>query len=87
MKIAVVPNLTREKAAPITLAQCEALNALGIEALLPENSREALREARGTFVPEAQLYCEGDIVMPVGGDGSVIRAGSTREAGITPAFR
>ena len=75
MKIAVVPNLTREKAAPITRALCEALAAVGIEPLLPETDREALGGVKGAFVPETRLYAEGDIVMPVGGDGSVIRAG------------
>ena len=75
MKVAVVPNLTREKAAPITLALCEALAAVGIEPLLPETDRAALGGVKGAFVPETRLYAEGDIVMPVGGDGSVIRAG------------
>ena len=75
MKIAVVPNLTREKAAPITRALCEALAAVGVEPLLPETDRAALGGVKGAFVPETRLYAEGDIVMPVGGDGSVIRAG------------
>ena len=75
MKIAVVPNLTREKAAPITRALCETLAAVGIEPLLPETDRAALGDVKGAFVPETRLYAEGDIVMPVGGDGSVIRAG------------
>ena len=75
MKVAVVPNLTREKAAPITRALCEALAAVGIEPLLPETDREALGGVKGVFSSEAQLYGDSEIVMPVGGDGSVIRAG------------
>ena len=75
MKVAVVPNLTREKAAPITRALCEALAAVGIEPLLPETDRAALGSVKGVFTSEAQLYGDSEIVMPVGGDGSVIRAG------------
>ena len=75
MKIAVIPNLTREKAAPITRSLLTALAALGVKTLLSEQYRGVFPEANGAFLPEAALFAEADIIMPVGGDGSVIRAG------------
>ena len=75
MKIAVIPNLTREKARSITLSLFSSLCDLGVETLLPEKLRYAFPALGCTFLPDEALYTQCDIVMPVGGDGSVIRAG------------
>ena len=80
MKVAVVPNLTREKAAGIARALCARLDGLGVEVLLPEKHKEAFCMPGCTFLPEEALYTSCDIVMPVGGDGSVIRAGKRAAA-------
>ncbi len=75
MKIAVIPNLTRPAAAEITRALCTALKSIGAEPYLPAQHRAAFADADCSFAEEAALYAASDIVMPVGGDGSVIRAG------------
>ena len=75
MKIAVIPNLTREKTASITRKLCNTLDDLGMQALLPQQFAGVFPALPCSFLPEEALYDECDIVMPVGGDGSVIRAG------------
>ena len=75
MRIAVIPNLTRPAAAGITRALCAELKKLGVEASLPEQHRAVFADAECAFLPETMLYTACDVVMPVGGDGSVLRAG------------
>lgn len=78
MRIAVIPNLTRERARGITLKLCQALEELGIQVNISDALRQAFPEFPDKiFVPEEALMDLSDIVMPVGGDGSVIRAAKT----------
>lgn len=78
MRIAVIPNLTRERAQGITVKLCASLRALGIEVNISRTLRQAFPELPDEiFVREEDLIACSDIVMPVGGDGSVIRAAKT----------
>lgn len=73
--VSVIPNLTRKNAIAVTHALCETLSRLQIDYLLPDSVRAAFPEmASGLFVSDETLFNTTDIVMPVGGDGSVIRA-------------
>ena len=74
MKISIIPNLTRANAQQVTTALCAALRAAGIPFALPENTAGAFRESGAAFLDGDALFTDCDIVMPVGGDGSVIRA-------------
>ena len=75
MIVSVLPNLTRKNARAVTTALCGTLSRLRIEYLLPTSVREAFPdETPGVFVSDEALYSAPDVVMPVGGDGSVIRA-------------
>lgn len=80
MKAAVIPNLTRVRAREITPDLAAALNAAGIEVLMPEELRSVFPGLDCTYLAENELYASCDIVMPVGGDGSVIRAGKRAAA-------
>ncbi|MBQ7637541.1 MAG: NAD(+)/NADH kinase [Clostridia bacterium] len=75
MIAAVIPNLTREKAAPITRELAAGLREAGFETLMSEANRAAFGDIPGCrFVLESELIPSSDVVFPVGGDGSVIRA-------------
>ena len=80
MKAAVIPNLTRARARDITLQLVKALRRAGIETLMNERMRAVFPGVDSKFVPEDVMFDEADIVMPVGGDGSVIRAGKRAAA-------
>ena len=81
MIAAVIPNMTRPNARGITERLCAALRAAGIGVLMNENLRaEFPGLPAGAFCEEARLFTACDVVMPVGGDGSVIRAGKRAAA-------
>lgn len=64
MKAAIIPNITRPNAQKVTSALCEELGRLGVSFSVFE---EAAGNDREELIPEA------DIVIAVGGDGSIIR--------------
>ena len=78
MNVSIIPNLTRKNAAAVTLSLTRALDRIGVGYSLPAALREAfptLDVAR--FKEDDALYGDCEVVMPVGGDGSVIRAAKT----------
>ena len=75
MIVSVIPNLTRERAAEITAAVCDTLRGLGVSYQLDKALSGALAHIEGAaFVRSEELYKSCDFIIPVGGDGSVIRA-------------
>ena len=75
MNIFVVPNLTRPRAKEVAVGLCRALCEHGGAVRLPLSVRDAFPEFPDeTFAPEDELYASAELVMPVGGDGSVLRA-------------
>lgn len=75
MKIALMPNLTREKAREVTAKCCEQLKKLGIEYYFSSLQRDLLREYPDAFFrDEACFIDECDYVIAIGGDGSVLKA-------------
>ena len=78
MVAAILPNMTRKRARTVTLRLMQELSRLQIDYYLPDTLREAFPEPEsGRFLPESALIPACDIVLPVGGDGSVIRAAKT----------
>ncbi|MBQ7688832.1 MAG: NAD(+)/NADH kinase [Clostridia bacterium] len=73
--VSVIPNLTRANAKSVTDALLEQLRRLALAYYLPLSQRAAfpLEDAR-CFLPEEELFSAGEVILPVGGDGSVIRA-------------
>ena len=75
MKIAVVPNLTRERALEVTAAACRELKALGAEVFFEDELRQSLSGLDGVgFSEPERLFESCDFIISVGGDGSVMRA-------------
>lgn len=78
MKVAVVPNLTRERAMAVTEDACRRLKELGVDFAFDVSLKDSLRRIDGAgFESEPSLYGECDTVIAVGGDGSVMRAAKT----------
>ncbi len=74
MKIALMPNLTREEAMPVTLGICETLDKLGAEyCFLPEYER-SFASTKAAFLSEDDALSGCDAVIAIGGDGSIIHA-------------
>lgn len=75
MKIAVIPNLTRERAASVTEDVCMRLRELGAEYCFRQTLKNKLQHIVGAeFKDTESLYADCDLVIAVGGDGSVMRA-------------
>ena len=75
MIAAVLPNETREKAVGVTKRLLPALESAGIGYLLPIALKDLFPELPpAAFAGEEALFRTCDVVTPVGGDGSVIRA-------------
>ena len=74
MKIAILPNMTRENAFSVTNEICETLRALGAECLLEDTLTDVFSASGAVFLPEAQMLAACDLVIAVGGDGSIIYA-------------
>ena len=75
MTVSVIPNLTRERAAEVTLAVCGRLRELGVSVQLDAALQSSLPPLPGAELISAEaLYRDCDFVVVIGGDGSVIRA-------------
>lgn len=75
MKIAVIPNLTRHKARDVTLSLCRELEKADIDYCFSENLKKELPEMPERFFGDSENYIKNsDIVISVGGDGSMLRA-------------
>lgn len=72
MKLAVLPNLTRENAREIALAVCRQGEMLGIQCILCERAGAAFPQEQLLFLPEEELLKTCDYVISIGGDGTMI---------------
>lgn len=74
MKVALLPNLTKKNAAQITRDVCKELEKLNIEFAFLKEEQSAFSDYSVPFLPIFELmeYC--DVVLAIGGDGSVLRA-------------
>ncbi len=75
MKVAVIPNLTRNKAKEVTSAVCKELEKNDIEYCFCDNLRNELFDfSDHVFVKSDDFIKKSDIVISVGGDGTMLRA-------------
>ena len=75
MKIAIMPNLTREKARDVTESCCRELEKLGIEYVFSSALREQLEKYPSRVFCEDEEFVDScDYVISIGGDGSMLRA-------------
>ncbi|MBQ8229034.1 MAG: NAD(+)/NADH kinase [Clostridia bacterium] len=74
MKTAVIPNLTRKNAHNVTVSLCKKLKNLGITYMLDESLKGEMAEVDADFLPFERMIDECDIIIPVGGDGTILHA-------------
>lgn len=75
MKAAIIPNLTREYALETTRKVCEELLSLRVICLLSDNMLAYIPQTDGIeFTSEEQLFDACDLIISIGGDGSMIHA-------------
>ncbi|MBR2730701.1 MAG: NAD(+)/NADH kinase [Clostridia bacterium] len=74
MIAALLPNLTRREAPAVTARICARLRQLGVVCYLPADLREAFADAAASFLPAQEAVDACDVVIAVGGDGSIIHA-------------
>ena len=81
MKVAIMANLTRERAFAVTVKVCEKLRELGIEyAFNDEFKNRLIRIPLASFEDVATLFSTCDIVICIGGDGTVIHTAKIASA-------
>ncbi len=74
-KIAVLPNLTKKGAYAVTLDVIKRLHKLGIEIFMPDANKKDFPHDDIVFMDDTDSLCEAsDMVLTVGGDGTIIHA-------------
>lgn len=82
MIIALMPNMTRANTAAVTEKICAELDGLGLEYYGGEELLRIIPDCPDDKIrPTDKLYNNADVIIAVGGDGSVIRA--VRQACVT----
>ena len=74
MIAALLPNFTRQEAPAVTLRICKVLQHLGAVCYLPAELREAFSDAPASFLSQEEAIDACNVVIAVGGDGSIIHA-------------
>lgn len=74
MNIAILPNLTRGNARETTVQICRELHALGAAAMLEDRLAPEFADVPVRFLPQDEMLALCDLVIAVGGDGSIIYA-------------
>ena len=69
MKVAVLPNLDKKGAAEVVQKLGVILKKEGIEAYLPDH----ILGTDFIHLPEEQLYAAAEVIITIGGDGTIIR--------------
>ena len=71
MKIALIPNLTRDNSLDVSLNICKELDKIGIEYLLDNCYSKEFAQTNAMFSKQ-DIIKECDIVISVGGDGTIL---------------
>ena len=74
MNIAILPNLTRENAQETTVQICRELDSLGACVYLDASQHPQFDGVPARFLPQDAMLERCDLVIAVGGDGSIIYA-------------
>ncbi len=75
MKIAIIPNLTRHKAREVTESLCRELQKEGIDYCFSLQLKEEFPDFPDSYFEDADSFVKNsDMVISVGGDGSMLRA-------------
>lgn len=74
MTVFLIPNLSKEDAVSTTQRAVKTLCAAGAEVLLPVCAQPCFPEMPVRFMEEAQAYEHCDVIVTVGGDGTILHA-------------
>lgn len=74
MKIAIIPNLTRQNAAKITADVCLQLDKFGAEYYLDSTMKNVFSSTCAEFDNFNNIIKNCDIIISIGGDGTIIHA-------------
>jgi len=74
MKIALLPNLTRKSALQVSLDVCAELEKHGMKYFIKRDYIEYFKNTKAEFLPLEEMTESCDIVIAVGGDGTIIHA-------------
>lgn len=75
MNIALVPNLTKKDTFSVAMSAYEKLGQLGAVCLFEDMHRGSFPDCKkAEFLPQNMLYEQCDIVIAIGGDGSIMHA-------------
>lgn len=75
MKIAVIPNLEKDRDGAVTREILSRLKGLGVQPMLPPKTLDGY-----TILPEGRLYQAADRVIAVGGDGTILHTAKAAAA-------
>ena len=73
MKIGLVPNSSKDNSYDIADKICDKLNALGAEVLIERANSSRFKNKAVSFLPLPEILSECDIMIAIGGDGTIIR--------------
>lgn len=74
MTVTLMPNLTRAQAYETTVALCNTLESYGVSYNFIQDDEVSARFTNAEFVDEADMSAVTDIIIAVGGDGTMTRA-------------
>lgn len=74
MKIALLPNLTRKSALQVSLDVCAELEKHGMKYFIKRAYIEYFKNTKAEFLPLEEMTECCDVVIAVGGDGTIIHA-------------
>lgn len=74
MKAAIIPNLTRKKAIPVTWELCKKLEELNIDYMMANQTQSIFGSGKAVFLEFDEMIASCDLIIPVGGDGTIIHA-------------
>ncbi|HOU10199.1 MAG TPA: NAD(+)/NADH kinase [Clostridiales bacterium] len=74
MKVALLPNLTREDALNATQRLIDTLERIDAPFFLALEEKESFPAAHARFAPRGELFELCDVIIAIGGDGTIIHA-------------
>jgi len=74
LKLALLPNLTRENALEVTSEVCLTLDSLNAGYMFEEDKKTYFSATKAEFVPFNEMLKACDVLVAIGGDGTIIHA-------------
>lgn len=72
MKLALLPNLTRDNALEVALEVCSELDSIGASYMVDSADKSLFAETRAEFAPLDVMLQECGALIPIGGDGTIL---------------